>query len=145
MDITNGIGILGYAILLPYTDGMKGPTKCYNRTASLHIFSIEEKVIGEEMYWNVNRGLIEEALDRIREQGYRYKTVLTSTPFSDEEPALVRWREVLIDRGFVQVACLKGVLEKWGKVMDMIYLQKDLEVEAVGDVGEMGGKGNGKE
>lgn len=92
VDITNGIGILGYAILLPYTDGIMGPTKCYDRTASLHVFSIEEKVIGEEMYWNVNRGLVDEALDRSREQGDRFKTVLTSTTFSDEEPALVRWR-----------------------------------------------------
>lgn len=52
---------------------------------------------------------------------------------------------MLIDRGFVQVACLKGVLEKWGKVMDRIYLQKDLEVETVEEVSKMGGEENGKE
>lgn len=81
------------------------------------------------MYWDVNRALVDEALERSKEQGDRYKTVLTSSSFSAEEPALVKWREVLLDRGFVQVACLKGVLEKWGKVMDRIYLQKDVEVE----------------
>lgn len=111
-DITNGMGTLGYAILIPYIESIGILTKCYQRTATLYVYSLEQDVLGDEMYWDVNRALIDETLERSREQGDRYKTVVTRSSFSEDEPALVRWREVLLDREFTQVGHLKGVLKK---------------------------------
>jgi L-amino acid N-acyltransferase YncA len=124
VDITAGIGILGYAILVPYTDGVAQGVRCYDRTARLYVSSLEESVVGPELYLDVNRALIDEAIERRCD---RFKTVLTSMTFSEEEPGLVRWRAVLIDRGFDEVGRFRGVVEKWGKIMDRVFMQKDVE------------------
>jgi hypothetical protein len=97
-DISAGISILGYAVLLPYADGLTGNVKCYDRTARLNLSSVDESVLGEEMYRNVNRALVDEAIERSREQGDRWKTVLTSTTFSEADWRVTNQRTKMSNR-----------------------------------------------
>jgi hypothetical protein len=46
--------------------------------------------------------------------------------FHQDEPDLVSLRDMFLECGFVEAGCLKEVIEKYGKLLDRLTLQKML-------------------
>lgn len=119
---------LGYIIILPYKEDndKERPRGCYDRTASLYIFSFEEDVLGEKLYGALNSVLIDEALASCKERGLRFRTVIVSSVFHREQESLISFRDIFIEKGFKEAGLVRQVAEKHGLLLDQITLQRDL-------------------
>lgn len=118
--------VLGYIMILPYKEDADHLNSCFNRTASLYLFTFEEDVLGEKVYRAVNSTLVDEALARCKERGLRYRTVTAAFVFRQDQETLTTFRDILVEKGFKEVGLLKQVVENHGLLFDRIILQRDI-------------------
>ena len=50
----------------------------------------------------------------------------------------------MVDRGLVEIGRFKDVVENWGKAVDRVHMQKDVEVEPVKAASRLDRRSNGK-
>ena len=112
-------GILAYLVLYHYEK-----RECCRRTAIMRTSIVEESVLGVELYHAVLSALIDATLSASHEKEEGYKTVVVNVPFRDDQPALIAYRDVLLDNGFEQVGRLKVVLETKGVLLDQLLLER---------------------
>ncbi len=124
-------GILGEAWLCPFIE--TAPTRtvgrsCYDRTATLALTIVVESLLGHELWHAVHVALIDEVFSRVGEYAPRYKTVTTTTTFSEKDHTLVKYRDILLEGGFEQVGRYREVVEKNGFLLDRISLQRGVDI-----------------
>lgn len=69
---------------------------------------------------------VEEVCSRARDDGHRYKTVVMTISFNENQPSLVAYRDILLEAGFVEKGCLNEVVQKGELLLDRLYLQRAL-------------------
>lgn len=117
---------LGYAILLPYKQDGGYSSSCFNRTASLFLFSFEQDILGEKLYHDITAELVEKALASCKERNLRYRTIAAEFSFHRDQETLTTFRDILMEKGFKEAGLLKQAVEKHGLLLDHITLQRDI-------------------
>ena len=69
---------------------------------------------------------VEEVCSRARDEGNRYKTVIMTMTFHEDQPSLLAYRDVYLEAGFVQKGRLSEVVQKGFLLLDRLYLQRTL-------------------
>lgn len=126
LGIPTGSGsrdLLGWVALTPYE---KSARSCFDRTATMSLTSLEGSPLSLEHRRAVVTALIRAIFAACQERGARYKTVVITTAFREDQPQLQEHVYVLQEEGFRVVGMLENVIEKDGLLLNRMILQRDV-------------------